>query len=291
MQLNRTLRIAGFTASGVALGLLPSVGAVGAHEDPTGGPGLQGRVVSVGSGEFVVESGPGDTQTIDTTASTTYTEVGNSTPLPGVLNGEWVARNLDPSSASPSATSVIVFPESAGGTVTGASGSTIMLASRWGPRTIVVGPGTSYTEKGVTSIDVSDGEFVVASGLPDQSTPGAIDAQNVSIVSPSTPVPFTAIPSGERPCPPQAQVQPTAQPDVTADTTAPSGVVSHQPEAAPSGPPPTSFPSSNGWTSTPGPRPARFGSASGGYWLQGHGDGGPGGPGFHQGGPGGGFHH
>jgi hypothetical protein len=296
MQLNRTMRIAGISASGVALALLPAAGAAGAHEASTGGQGVQGRVASVGAGEFVLQSGPGHTQTVDTTPSTAYAELGNSTALPGVLDGEWVAVNLDPSNTSPTATSVTVFPDSASGKVTDVTGSTITLASPWGgSRSLVVSPSTTYSEKDATPSEVSDGEVVSATGLPDPTTPDAIDAQSVSIVSPSVSAFFAALPSGERPCPPQPQSEPTAQPQVATAYSAPSGLVSHQAQPTPPVGQPSSVPASRGPSPTPYPDSGGFGSAPRGNEFPGHGFGGSGGPGppgaGHQGGPGAGFGH
>src|SRR5262249_11973684 len=126
MQLNRTTRIAGITVSGAALGLLPAAGVAAAHDaahdvDATGS-GLHGRVVSVGSGDFVLKTFHGGTTTVDTTGTTAYSELGNPTALTGVVDGEWVSVGLDPSAQTPTATSVTVFPQSVGGKVTSVSG-------------------------------------------------------------------------------------------------------------------------------------------------------------------------
>jgi hypothetical protein len=188
MQLNRRVRLAGVTISGAALGLLPVAGVAAAHDSDSSSPSLHGRVVSVGSGNFVLRVN-GGTQTVDTTGSTSYAELGSSTTLPGVLDGEWVAVTLDPSASAPTATSVTVFPERAGGTVTSMSGSTVTLASRYGSRTVLVSPSTAYVEKNASPTGVSTGEVVVVSGLPDSTTPATLDAQRVFIVSPPAPAP------------------------------------------------------------------------------------------------------
>jgi hypothetical protein len=294
MQLNRTMRIAEISATGMALALLPAAGVASAHEDSTGGQGVQGRVASVGAGEFVLQSAPGHTQTVDTTPSTAYSELGNSTALPGVLDGEWIAVNLDPSNTSPTATSVTVFPDSAGGKVTDVSGSTITLVSPWGgSRSLVVSPSTTYSERNATPSALSDGEVVFGSGLPDPTTPGAIDAQSITIMSPSTSAYFTALPSGERPCPPQPQSAPTAQAPVATAYSAPSGLVSHQAQPAQPATGPSPVPAPKGPSPTADPHSGGFGSAPSGHEFPGHGIGGSGSPASpgagHQGGPGAGF--
>ena len=238
MQLNRTMRIAGITSSGVALGLLPAAGVAAAHDAATGDPGLQGHVISVGSGDFVLRAAQGHTQTVETSATTTYSELGNSASLPGLLDGERVAVTLDPSAPSPTALSVTVLPESASGKVTDVSGSIVTVASRWGSRTVVLGPSTTYTEKDATPSGVSDGEFVVAWGLPDPTTPSAIDAQSVHIVA-----------------------SPPAQPQTTAARATAGGKDCHQP-AQPAQPAAQSAKPSVAASETPapGPRPSAIGS-------------------------------
>jgi hypothetical protein len=211
MQLNRTMRIAGITVSGAALGLLPAAGVASAHDADSSNPSLHGRVESVGSGEFVVKTFHGGTVTVDTTGTTAYSELGNSAPLPGVVDGEWVAISLDPLAQAPTATSVTVFPESVGGKVTGVSGSNVTLASRQGARTVLLTPSTTFVQKDAAPTGVSVGELVVAAGLPDPSTPTTLDAQRVFIVTPHT-----------APNPPQPQ------PTVTSST-APFGADHHQP--------------------------------------------------------------
>ena len=243
MQLNRTMRIAGITSSGVALGLLPAAGVAAAHDAATGDPGLQGRVVSVGSGDFVLRATQGHTQTVETPTTTTYSELGNSAALPGVLDGERVAVTLDPSAPSPTALSVTVLPESASGKVTDVSGSIVTVASRWGSRTLVLSPTTTYTEKDATPSGVSDGEFVVASGLPDPTTPSAIDAQRLYIVASPT-------------APPNSP-----KPQTTAARTTAGGKDCHrpaQPAQKPTRPAKPSVAASE--TQAPAPRPSAIGS-------------------------------
>ena len=147
MQLNRTTRIAGITVSGAALGLLPAAGVAAAHDAGSSGAGLHGRVVSVGMGDFVLDTFHGGTTTVDTIGSTAYSELGSSTPLPGVVDGEWVSVGLDPSAQSPTAMSVTVFPQSVGGKVTN-PGSSVMLPRGRMPRPSC-SPRTPATSKGM----------------------------------------------------------------------------------------------------------------------------------------------
>lgn len=216
MQLNRTMRRAGITVTAAALGLLPAAGVAAAHDadSSSSSSSLDGRVVSVGSGNFVLQTERGNSVTVDTTGSTAYTELGNPAALSGVLDGEWVTISLDPSAQTPTATAVTVFPESVRGQVTGVSGSDVTLASRHGTETVMLAPSTAYVQKGATPTGVSTGEFVVASGLPDPGTPSVLDAQRVFIAAPTNPTPD--------------QPQPQPQPPVTASTT-PSWPVDHPP--------------------------------------------------------------
>jgi hypothetical protein len=99
---------------------------------------------------------------------------------------------------------VVVFPERVSGRVTNVAGSTITLSNRRGTETALVSSDTKYYEKGTSPTGVSDGEQIVAFGLPDTSTPGALDAQVVAIVGPQPTPP---------PTPTTAAVTPGAQPD------------------------------------------------------------------------------
>jgi len=216
MQLNRTMRRAGVTLCGVALGLLPAADLAGAHDAAASGSSLHGRVVSVGSGTFDLRNQSG-THTVDTTSSTAYSELGNASPLPGLADGEWVAVTLDPTAASPTASAVTVFPESVAGKVAYVSGSNVTLASRHGSQAVLVSSGTTYLEKGASPTGVSPGEFVAASGLPDPNNHLVLDAQRVVIANPPTPA---SIPG---PPPPTPGVTPS---------TAPGAAFPHQPVPA-----------------------------------------------------------
>src|SRR5580700_3138393 len=183
MQLHKTMRRARVSLSAVALALLTAEGPAAAHER-TSSPGLRGRVTSVASGDVVLQKYDGTTETVDTTDATTYSEPGSSIAPPGVYDGENVAVTLDPTASSPTATNVVVFPETVGGRVTNVAGSTVTLTNRRGTVTVIVSPSTKYYQKGATPSAVSDGEVVNVFGLPDPGTPGKLDAQVVAIFGP-----------------------------------------------------------------------------------------------------------
>jgi Domain of unknown function (DUF5666) len=255
MQLHKTMRLAGVSLSAAALALITAEGPAAAHEG-TSSPDLRGRVTSVASGDFVIQKYDGTTETLDTTSGTTYSEPGSSLALPGVVNGENVAVSLDPSASSPTATKVVVLPERVSGRVTNIAGSTITLSNRRGTDIVLVSSDTKYYEKGTTPTGVSDGEQVTAFGLPDTTTPGALDAQIVAIFNSATP----------------PQPHPTPQPAPTPTTTAvTSGPQSGGPQAQPAEPPAPAT-GAVGWHgSAPAATPLAHGT--------------PGGPG-NQGGPG-----
>ena len=197
MQRNNTLRLAGVSLSAAALGLLTEEGTAAAHEG-TSTPDLRGRVASVGSGGFVLKKFDGTTETVDTTPTTTYSEPGSSVAPAGVTDGENVAVTLDPTVSSPTVTSVMVELERVGGRVTNVSGSTLTVATRHGSETVDVSPDTRYLEKGASPTGVGTGELITALGLPDPSTPAALDAQVVVIFSPPH---LQTVPTPPRPQP------------------------------------------------------------------------------------------
>jgi hypothetical protein len=257
MQLHKTMRLAGVSLSAAALALITAEGTAAAHEG-NAAPDLRGRVTSVASGEFVIQRYDGTTATVDTTGGTTYAEPGSSVALPGVVNGENVAVSLDPSASNPTATNVVVFPERVSGRVTNVAGSTITLSNRRGTKTALVSSDTKYYEKGTSPTGVSDGEQVVAFGLPDTSTPGALDAQVVAIFGPQPP---RAEPK------PELQRQPTQPP-----TPATAAVTPGAQPGGPHVPPPTpqipSAPSATSWNhAAPSGAPFTHGSSGGpGNW-------------------------
>jgi hypothetical protein len=237
MQLHKTMRLAGVSLSAAALALITAEGPAAAHEGSSS-PDLRGRVTSVASGEFIIQKYDGTTETVDTTGGTTYSEPGSSVALPGVVSGENVAVSLDPSATSPTAASVVVLPERSSGRVTNVAGSTVTLSNRHGTHTVLVSSDTKYYEKGTSPTGVSDGDQIVAFGLPDTSTPGALDAQVVAIFGPQ--------PSQPKP---ELQPRPTA-----AVTPAPQPGVPHVPPAAPQIP---SAPNTTSWNQ-PAPTGAPF---------------------------------
>jgi len=176
----------GVSLSAAALALLTAEGPAAAHER-TSTPDLRGRVTSVASRDFVLQKYDGTTETVDTTDATTYSEPGSSLAPPGVYDGENVAVTLDQTGASPTATSVVVFPEKLGGRVSNVAGSTVTLTNKRGTDTIIVSPSTKYYQRGASPTGVSNGEVMTVFGLPDAGTPGELDAQVVAIFSPATP--------------------------------------------------------------------------------------------------------
>jgi hypothetical protein len=234
MQLHKTMRIAGVSLSAAALALLTAEGTAAAHER-TSGPDLRGRVTSVASGDFVLQKYDGTTETVDTTSGTSYSEPGTSVAPPGVLQGENVVVTLDPTAPSPTATSVLVFPERVSGRVTNVAGSTITLSTRRGSDTVLVSPGTKYFQKGASPTGVTAGEQVSAFGLPDASAPGDLDAQVVAIFSPASwphphPHPQPPTPTTQPAPAPQPQPQPQ-QPTTDAVTSGQHGAPQLQPAA------------------------------------------------------------
>jgi hypothetical protein len=240
MQLHKTMRLAGVSLSAAALALITAEGPAAAHEGSSS-PDLRGRVTSVAAGDFVIQKYDGTTETVDTTGGTTYAEPGTPVALPGVVNGENVAVSLDPSASSPTATKVVVFPERVSGRVTNVAGSTITLSNRRSTETALVSSDTKYYEKGTSPTGVSDGEQIVAFGLPDTSTPGALDAQVVAIFGPQPqpqPRPTAAVTPGAQPGGPHVQPAapqiPSAPSTTSWDHPAPSGApFTHGPSGGP----------------------------------------------------------
>ena len=257
MQLNKAMRTTGISLSVAALALLAAEGPAAAHEG-TSSPDLRGRVTSVATSDFVIQKYDGTTETVDTTSGTTYAQPGSSVALPAVQDGENVAVTLDDSAPSPTATSVVVFPERVSGRVSNVAGSTIALSNRRGTDAVLVSPSTKYYEKGMSPTSVSDGELVSAFGLPDATTPGDLDAQVVAIFSP-----------GPQPTPQPAPI--TTAPTSTAITPGPQP---SSPQVRPATPQIPSTPGTSGWN-RPAPSGASFPHPNSG------------GPGFRGGNPGG----
>lgn len=198
----------------------------------TSSPDLRGRVTSVGPTDFVLKQFDGTSEIVNTTTTTTYTEPGSAVAPTGVVDGEHVVATLDVRASSPTATSVTVEPERVGGRVSNVSGSTLTVTTRDGTDSVIVTADTKYLEKDATPTGVTAGEIITAFGLPDPSTPGALDAQIISIFSPPPAQPVTPAPVPQPPAP-QPQPQPQPQP-----------VAASQPQAVA----PASPPSHSGWT-------------------------------------------
>jgi hypothetical protein len=220
-HVKRTLRNTGISLTVVGVGVVGAAGAASAHGDA--GPAIWGTVTAVGTGNFTITTHQGTTETIDTTTTTTYAETGTLVAPTGVVQGQDVAVRLDPSGATPTAVEVTVILDRVSGKVTDVTSTSITLS---GPRTItrdvLISSGTTYFDGKATATGVTEGEFVIAFGTRDATTPSELDALFVDIGSTTV-------------CPPRS-------PRIT-----PSGTV----------PPARTDPSTGTWgTHTPGSAPA-----------------------------------
>jgi len=132
-------------------------------------PELAGRVASVSTAEIVVEGPSGLQQTIVTSSSTTYRELGTTVPVSAVTAGETVAGfgSVAADHSKLDASTVVVVGPDAGGRVTGVSGSTITVKSPRATLRISTGSATIFrTNAGSSSLAaVKSGDFVLAIGL------------------------------------------------------------------------------------------------------------------------------
>ncbi|MGD0083946.1 MAG: Gfo/Idh/MocA family oxidoreductase [Acidimicrobiales bacterium] len=137
-------------------------------------PSLRGKVASVSASNIVVEGPQGLQQTIVTSSSTTYRELGGTAAVSAVAPGEYavgfgtVATNRKDLDAS----TVAVVGPLAGGKVTGISGGTISVQSRQGTLKITTSSSTILrSTTGTASLsEVKVGDYVLAVGLPAGST-------------------------------------------------------------------------------------------------------------------------
>jgi hypothetical protein len=132
-------------------------------------PQLTGRVASVSSGKIVVEGPSGLQQTLVTSSSTSYRELGTTVSRAAVGTGE-VAVGFGSVAADHTdldATTVAVVGPLAGGKVTGVSGSTITVQSPRGAVRISTSSSTIFrTNAGSSSLaSVKSGDLVLAVGL------------------------------------------------------------------------------------------------------------------------------
>lgn len=143
-----------------------------------GGPGsmlggLAGKVSSIGNGSFTISTNNGKSVTVDTTASTTYHEIGVTTQPTSVTLGEQVMvrptnQDLSSSTTSVTAASVEIIQPTLAGKVISAGQTTIVVQDRQGfYRTIDLSSATQFAtgEATASSTDnVTTGENIVAYG-------------------------------------------------------------------------------------------------------------------------------
>ena len=182
-QWKRTLRNTGISLTVVGVGVVGAAGVASAHgNDPQF---VQGTVTTLGTGSFTITTHQGTTETIDTTMNTKYAETGTLVAPTGVAQGQDVAVRLDPADATPTAVEVTVILDRVSGKVTGFTSTSITLS---GPRGTtrdveVSSPGTTYYDGKTTATGVTVGEFVIAFGTWDTTTPTQLDALFVDIGS------------------------------------------------------------------------------------------------------------
>jgi hypothetical protein len=200
-QWKRTLRNTGISLTVAGVGVMGAAGAASAHGD--GSQFVRGTVTTVGTGSITITTHKGTTETIDTT-TTTYAETGTLVAPTGVTDGQDVLVRLDPADATPTAVEITVILDRVSGKVTAFTGTSITLAGHWGTTrdVSVSSPGTTYYDGQTTATGVTVGEYVIAFGTWDTTTPTQLDALFVDIgsttvcpprsprVTPSGTVPF-----------------------------------------------------------------------------------------------------
>jgi hypothetical protein len=278
-HLKRTLRNTGISLTVVGVGVVGAAGAASAHGDADSGQAVWGTVTAVGTGSFTITTHPGTTETIDTTAATTYAEPGTTVAPTGVVEGQDVIVRLDPSDTTPTAVEVTVLLDRVSGKVTDVTSTSITLA---GPhnstRDVVISPSTTYFDGKTTAAGVTDGELVIAFGTPDTTTPTDFDALFVDIGSTTV-------------CPPRSpRIAPTGTvPSTTTDpstgtwgTHTPAPAPAATPRSAPTGGAQPFSHGSDPQTTGAAPVPSGGGQGSGGShgFSAGPGAGGQGGHGF-----------
>jgi uncharacterized membrane protein YgcG len=201
LKWKRTVMHAGVSLSVVAVGALAAEGAASAHDaaDNDGavahnGAGhhvVQGLVTTVGADSFTITTHKGATETIDTTSSTTFTEIGTPVAPVTVPVGERVAVTLDPTATTPTAVRVTVLLDRVSGKVVDVSATSLTLSgARSTTRQAMILASTQYFNGKTAATGVTDGEFVTVFGSRDATTPTELDAFFVDIgaTSPNPPV-------------------------------------------------------------------------------------------------------
>jgi hypothetical protein len=132
-------------------------------------PQLAGRVADASAGKIVVEGPSGLQQTLVTSSSTSYRELGTAVSASAVTAGEVVVGfgSVASDQTELDATTVAVVGPLAGGKVTGVSGSTITVQSPRGTVGISTSSSTIFrTDAGSSSLaSVKSGDLVLAVGL------------------------------------------------------------------------------------------------------------------------------
>ena len=186
-HLTRTLRNTGISLTAVGVGVVGAAGVASAHGDTESGQAVWGTVTAVGTGSITITTHPGTTETIDTTATTTYAEPGTTVAPTGVVDGQDVVVQLDPSDTTPTAVAVTVLLDRLSGKVTNVTSTSITLSGFRGTTgDVVISPSTTYYEGKTAATGVTDGEFVTAFGTWDATTPTELDALFVDIGSKTT---------------------------------------------------------------------------------------------------------
>jgi hypothetical protein len=147
---------------------------------------VTGTVTAVGTSSFTLKTAHGASKTIDTTASTTYTEPGTHITPTGVTVGERVVVHLSSSSSATTliAASVVIELDKVSGTVESVSSSIIVVEDAQGLwHTVLVSATTTYLEgsTSITEADVMPGDSITAYGTPDPSDLHDLDAVTVDV--------------------------------------------------------------------------------------------------------------
>ena len=158
----------------------------GGRDFPGGPTPLSGTVASVATGSFQLTETGGTTVTVDTSASTTFSETGTTTAPTGVTVGERVF--VQPTTGTTSgATTVtaqrvtVVLTQVSGTVQTVGSGSFTVQAPGGLVTTVDTTGSTTYSDNGTTESGVTAGQSVTAFGAPDATDPSQLDARFVEI--------------------------------------------------------------------------------------------------------------
>jgi hypothetical protein len=213
------LALAAAVGVGIGAGVLPALAASGANTPlwtathdgravsfTASGNGARGAgqwrgahggltVKSVSGGTITATRSDGQTVTIHTTGSTTYTRAGKTVKASAITNGEQIAvRGTRQSDGSITATDVEIVLPHVGGVVTAASGSDITVRDRAGGTiTVHTTSATTFTRAGqsATRADVAVGDRISAAGT--KNSDNSLTAETVHIVLPHAAGAITAI--------------------------------------------------------------------------------------------------